>query len=289
MTGFGAAEGRLPGGMVRAELRSVNHRYLTISLKMPAEFAGLEPEIRDRLRQDFERGHLTLSLRWLEPQATRTAPVVRLDVERAREAMARLRELQTAVGLNGDITLDLVARQPDVFMTVEPEAAPVDWGPLEAVIARAAGDCRAMRTREGQVLGAELRGRLERIRRGRSEVAALAPLRLVRERERLRGRVSEILAGQAVDESRLAQEIALLADRFDIAEELVRLEAHLDACLAALASDRAMGKHLGFLAQELGREINTIGAKANDAAMQHLVVDMKGELERFREQLENLE
>lgn len=289
MTGFGAAEGRLPGGPVRVEIRSVNHRYLSVSLKVPAELAGFEGEIRDRLRRDFERGHLTVGIRWLDPAVGRSAPLVRLDVERAREAMARLRELKTAVGLNGDITLELVARQPDVFTTVEPEPPSVEWAPLDAVIGRAAAECCAMREREGEVLAAELMTRLNRIRAGRALVAARAPERLLRERDRLRARVAELLDGQPADEQRLAQEVAFLAERLDVTEELVRLEAHLDACAAALGAGRAVGKQLGFLAQEIGREINTIGAKANDATMQHAVVDMKGELERFREQLENLE
>jgi uncharacterized protein (TIGR00255 family) len=289
MTGFGAAEGRLAAGAVRVEIRSVNHRYLSVALKAPPEIAPFESEVRERLRRDFERGHLTVSVRWLEAGPARSGPTLRLDVDRAREAMARLRELKTAVGLNGEITLELVARQPDVFTTVEPDGAPVEWPGLESILGRAAAECRAMRDREGRVLAEELEGRLALLRALRAEVAARAPARLGRERDRLRAQVGELLDGRAVDEGRLAQELAFLADRLDVTEELVRLGAHLDACCAALAGDRAVGKQLGFLAQEMGREVNTIGAKANDAVMQHAVVEMKGELERFREQLENLE
>jgi uncharacterized protein (TIGR00255 family) len=139
------------------------------------------------------------------------------------------------------------------------------------------------------VLARELAQRLDRVGQLAGSVEARAPDRLVRERERLRAQVAQLLDGKPVDETRLMQELAFMAERLDITEELVRLRAHLDACRDALAADRAVGKQLGFLAQELGREINTIGSKANDSAIQHVIVDMKGELERFREQLENLE
>jgi uncharacterized protein (TIGR00255 family) len=288
MTGFGTAEGRLASGTARVEIRSVNHRFFTLTLKAPNEVLALEPEIRERLRRDLERGHLTVTVR-LPEGAGRSGPIVRLDVDRAREAMARLRELKTAVGLNGEITLELVARQPDVFAVVETDGAPVDWAALEEVVARAGAECRAMREREGAVLARDLAERAARIEELRREVERQAPARLARERDRLRAQVAELLDRQPVDEARLSQELAFLADRLDLSEELVRLAAHLRASTEALAADRPVGKQLGFLAQEIGREINTIGAKANDAAIQHAVVEMKGELERFREQLENLE
>jgi len=289
MTGFGASEGTLAGGLVRAEIRSVNHRYFLVSVKSPPEFLSFETQIRDRLREEFARGHLTVSIRWLEGAPTKVGPQLRLDVERAREAMARLRELQTAVGLSSEITLELVARQPEVFVAVEPGDDPLEWGAFEPILARAAAECRAMREREGEALVSELVGRLDALHAGRLTVEQRAPERLVRERDRLRAQVAELLGGRPIDDQRLSQELAFLADRLDITEELVRLGAHLDACGASLDGDRPVGKQLGFLAQELGREINTIGSKANDAVIQHTVVEMKGELERFREQLENLE
>jgi uncharacterized protein (TIGR00255 family) len=146
-----------------------------------------------------------------------------------------------------------------------------------------------MREREGQALAADLMGRLDAIEGYARTVDARAPSRLVAEHERLKRAVTELAAGVNVDPQRLAVEVALLADRVDISEELVRLRTHLSACREALASDGRVGKQLGFLAQELLREVNTIGSKANDAAITQAVIAMKGELERFREQLENLE
>jgi uncharacterized protein (TIGR00255 family) len=169
------------------------------------------------------------------------------------------------------------------------DAAEIPWGEVEPIVAKAAAECRAMRAREGEVLVAELRHRLELLEASGERVAVRAPERLVRERDRLRGAVAELLDGKPVDEARLAQEIAFQADRLDITEELVRFRAHLGAAREALAAAKPAGKQLGFLAQELGREVNTMGAKANDAEIAHEVVAMKGELEKLREQLENLE
>jgi uncharacterized protein (TIGR00255 family) len=146
-----------------------------------------------------------------------------------------------------------------------------------------------MRAREGEVLVADLRHRLDLLADAAERVAARAPERLVRERDRLRAAVAELLDGKPADDTRLAQEIAFQADRMDITEELVRFRSHVGAASEALGGAKPAGKQLGFLAQELGREVNTMGAKANDAAIAHEVIAMKGELEKFREQLENLE
>lgn len=288
MTGFGAAEGQVAGGTLRVEIRTVNHRFFNLAAKLPSDLAGLEAELKERLRKDFERGHIGVQVRWSNLPALGMARLT-VNVGRAREAAERLRELQTAIGQKGDVPLDLVARQPDVFVVSESDGLPAGWRDVEPIVAEAGRQCREARLREGGVLAAELLGRLELMRTEARDIAALAPDRLVRERDRLRSGVSQLLDGRPVDEQRLAQEIAVLAERLDITEELVRLTAHLDACREALSAAGPVGKQLGFLAQELGREVNTIGSKANDAVMQHAVVAMKGELERFREQLENLE
>lgn len=288
MTGFGSAEGTVGDGVLQVEIRTVNHRYFNLSTRLPSDLVPLEGELRERLRREFERGHVTVSARWVR-QDRRAVATLELDPERARAAMARLRELQAAVGLSGDIPLDLVARQPDVFLPAEEAPPPIPWAAVEPVVARAAEAARAMRAREGQALADELGHRLDLIEGLAGQVRERAPLRVVAERDRLRAAVGVLLDGRSIDEGRLAQEIALLADRLDITEELVRLAAHLAGARAALAGARAAGKELGFLAQEMGREVNTIGSKANDAPMAQAVIAMKGELERFREQLENLE
>jgi uncharacterized protein (TIGR00255 family) len=287
MTGFGAAEGPVAGGRLRVEIRTVNHRHFNLAARLPSELASLEGELRERLRRDFDRGHLAVQARWTERPARDEE--LRVDLERARAVVARLRELQSALALPGDISLELVARQPEVFGTNSGDAAEVAWADVEPVVAQAAAECRAMRRKEGDALANELRHRLDLLEAGARAVAERSPERLVRERDRLRGAVRELLDGRALDEQRLAQELAFLADKLDITEELVRFRAHVAAAREALAADRPAGKQLGFLAQELGREVNTMGAKANDAEIAHQVIAMKGELEKFREQLENLE
>jgi len=287
MTGFGAAEGPVAGGRLRVEIRTVNHRHFNLAPKLPGDLGGLEGELRERLRREFDRGHVAVQARWTEyPER---AGGFGVDLERARLVASCLRELQAALGLGGEITLDLVARQPDVLSTTSEAASEVPWAEVEPVVAQAATECRAMRAREGEALAVELLHRLDLLERASDVVARRAPERLVRERDRLRAAVAELLDGRVADETRLAQEIAFQADRLDITEELVRFRAHLAAVRQALAADRPAGKQLGFLAQELGREVNTMGAKANDAEIAQQVIAMKGELEKFREQLENLE
>ena len=287
MTGFGAAEGPAGAGRLRVEIRTVNHRFFNLSAKLPGDLAAYENDLRERLRQDFDRGHLSVQVRWVED--TVADPVLTLDLARARVAADRLRELQAALGLGGSVDVDLVARQPEVLTWARAEPVETAWTDLEPIVGRAAAECRTMRRREGDALVAELLRRLDLMEQAVRLIERRAPERLVRERDRLRGSVTELLDGRAVDETRLAQEIAFAADKLDITEEIVRFASHVSAAREALAAERPVGKQLGFLAQELGREVNTMGSKANDAEIAHQVIAMKGDLEKFREQLENLE
>lgn len=288
MTGFGAAEGDLAGRRVRIEIRTVNHRWFNLSIRLPAELAMLEADVREALRRDFERGHVSVSVRWTE---TRVAtPAETIDWPKVEAAVQTLRLVQDRLGLGGEVSLDLVARQTDLLR------APIDeplstgtWAELAPTVQAAASACRASRQREGDALTTDLVARLDALDAASARIAQRAPARLAHERDRLRANVAVLLDGRGIDEVRLSQEVALAADRLDIAEELVRLRAHVAAAAHALSGDGAVGKQLGFLAQELGREVNTVGSKANDAAIAHEVVAMKGELEKFREQLENVE
>jgi uncharacterized protein (TIGR00255 family) len=286
MTGFGAADGAVAGGRLRLEIRSVNHRHLSVQLKLPGELSDLEGALRERLRGRFERGHVTVSGRWLE--APQQAEAVVVDVERARALVAGLRRLAGELRLPGKVDLAAVARLPDVVRVSRPESAPDGSGAAD-VLDHAAEACAAAREREGAALCADLTARLDTLAGLARAVSAAAPARLVRERDRLAAAVAELAGGVAVDQGRLAQEIAYLADRLDITEELVRFETHLAAMREALAGDAAAGRRLAFLLQELGREANTMGSKANDAAIAEAVIAMKTELEKLREQVENLE
>ncbi|MDQ3136641.1 MAG: YicC family protein [Gemmatimonadota bacterium] len=287
MTGFGAAEGPAAGGRLRVEIRTVNHRHFNLAPKLPSDLSALESDLRERLRREFDRGHVAVHARWTEyPERVGGLAV---DLDRARLVTARLRELQSALGLAGDVTVEMVARQPDVLSTTLEAAIEVPWTEVEPIVGQAAAECRAMRAREGAALAVELRHRIALLAQAAERIAHRAPDRVVRERDRLRAAVAELLDGRPIDDARLAQEIAFHADRLDITEELVRFQAHIAVVREALEADRPVGKQLGFVAQELGREVNTMGSKANDAEMSQQVIAMKGELEKFREQLENLE
>ena len=288
MTGFGAAEGDIGGRRARVEIRTVNHRWFNLSIRLPAELAALEGEVRDALRRDFERGHVTVSVRWTEDRTF--APADLIDWTRVAGTVEAMRAVQDRFGLSGDVSVDLVMRHADVMRSPADDAVPSSSAAeLAPIVAGAAEACRTARRREGDVLTADLAGRVDALQREAAHVTELMPARLVRERDRMRANVAQLLDGRLIDDARMAQELAMLADRLDITEELVRFHAHLAATREALAKDGPVGKQLGFIAQELGREVNTMGSKANDAHIAQHVVAMKGELEKFREQLENLE
>src|SRR4051812_3963915 len=159
MTGFGAAEGPAGGGRLRIEIRTVNHRYFNLSAKLPGELSAMEGELRERLRRDFDRGHLAVQARWTEGPQRQAA--LAIDLERARLVAGRLRELQSALGLGGEVTVDLVARQPDVLSAASDGGAEIAWSDVEPIVGQAAADCRSMRAREGEALAGELRHRLD--------------------------------------------------------------------------------------------------------------------------------
>jgi len=292
MTGFGSAEAGVLGGRLRVDIRAVNHRYFNPQLKLPSELSGIEGELRERLRQLLERGHVAVTARWVEAP-TQVAGALTVDLDRARQVVAAAKELKKRLKLKGDVDLAFVARQPDVMSGTNGAAATaesaVTWADVKPIVEQAARDVLVMREREGGALAAELTARLDALERGAATIEQRAPERLTAEHERLKRAVAELAGGLQVDPQRVALEVALLADKVDITEELVRFRTHLAACRQALASSDAVGKQLGFLGQELLREVNTMGSKANDAAITQTVIAMKGELEKFREQLENLE
>jgi len=291
MTGFGAAEDRVSSGRLRVEIRTVNHRFFNPQLKLPQDLGGVEIEMRERLRQLLERGHVAVTARWIEGPASERE--ITVDLTRAKQVLAAAQQLKKKLKLKGTVDLAFIARHPEVLTATNGGAGAseqaIQWTEVQPVVERAARDVVAMREREGQTLAAELNGRLDALETAARVVEEQAPARLKAEHDRLKQAVAELTASTTIDEQRLAQEIALLADRVDITEELVRFRSHVAAARAALRSDQAVGKQLGFLAQELLREVNTMGSKANDARITQTVIAMKGDLEKFREQLENLE
>jgi len=287
MTGFGAATGRVGTAQVTVEIRTVNHRFFNPSIKLPAALARFEGEVRELLRQHIARGHVSLTAR-LERQGPAGAVI---DEDRFARYLAQLRALQQRHGLDHPVDAATLLRLPDVISSEGTDDIGGSADELEAVVGQAVAALTAMRMAEGERLRAVLAERIATIERLRESLAERAPERLVAERDRLRRSVRELADGIDVDDVRLTQEIAVLADRLDVAEELDRFAAHIAAFRAALGTNGAnpVGKRLGFLLQEMLREANTTGSKARDTAMLHDVVAVKEELERIAEQVENVE
>lgn len=286
MTGFGTADGDVGSSHVSIEVRSVNHRFFSPSIKLPGWLSRWEGEVREALRRSISRGHVTLMARVERAREADTA----IDEARFASYVERLRDLKQKYTLEGPIDLATVLRLPDVISADAEE----DEGTAEelvAIVNRAVAALAVSRESEGKRLEKLLVDRLSLIDAAVMRLAERAPHRLTEQRDRLKATVAELASGVQVDEQRLAQEIAILADRLDVGEELDRFHSHLAAFREAIAGNgtEGVGKRLGFLLQELLREANTTGSKANDAAMIRDVVAIKEELERIREQVENLE
>ena len=286
MTGYGAAEGTVGRSRVSIDVRSVNHRFFNVTIKLPPELNRWEGEVREALRQLVTRGHVTLSARYERLNDS----IANIDEARFAASAAMLRELRDKYGLGGDVDVATVLRLPDIIAPLG-EPTSEDGSELTRLVASAAEKLRDSREREGSKLRDEIVQRLSVIEGALSRINERAPQRVLEQRDRLRESIRQLAAGVAVDEQRLAQEVAVLADRHDVQEELARFSVHLGAFRQALNTDGAdsVGKRLGFLLQEMLREANTTASKANDAGMQGDVVTIKEELERIREQVENLE
>jgi len=294
MTGYGEAELDTPVGRLRAEVRSVNHRYFSANLRLARQLERFEPLVRESLRGALPRGAVSFSLRLEAPDADAgtAGPALQVDAARGARYLAALRSLQQELQLPGDIDIALLSRFGDLITPAEDEgAAPVSADLVERVTVAAAQAAVAMRGQEGERLAADLDARLAAMEAALERIGARAPARLVVERDRIRRVVSDLLDGIPLDEDRVAREVAFLAERWDVSEELVRLRSHIELFRATMRSgtDEPVGKRLSFLSQEMNREANTIGSKANDALIEHEVIAIKDEIERLREQVENIE
>lgn len=289
MTGYGSVESAIGERTARAEIRAVNHRFLNLSIRLPGELACHEAALRKLLRDRFSRGHLTVVIGWIADDGQN--PDAGIDFAQAVVAKEALGRLCQQLDLVESISIEQVLAFPDVLGSRNSSTAmpPVEWPQLHPVVEQAIEACIESRRREGAELAADLAQHLDSLGRLAAAVEELLPARLEHEMNRLRDAVAALTGGIDLDQARFAQEVALIADRVDVSEELVRMRVHLGAARETLGSAGPVGKRLGFLAQEMGREINTIGSKANDATVAQHVVAMKGELEQVREQLENLE
>ena len=292
MTGFGGASVRCGDWSLALEVRSVNHRHLDARVRLPRTLSALEPQLRARVQQRFARGKLDVTV--VAPEGGTPAPRLDIDLAVARDYLAAGRALAESDGVPGALDASALLALPGVARLSEPELAEGELRePLLAALDEALDALAAMRASEGAALARDLEARLVRVAElaggleGRSAEVKQAAI------ERLRKRTRQLEAETGLlDEARLHQEISLAAERMDIAEEVVRLRSHVAQfreLLAEAGPEAPVGRRLEFLLQELGREANTIGSKGSDAPIAHEVVELKGELERIREQVLNVE
>ncbi len=287
MTAFGRGEAADRGRAWTVEIRSLNHRYSDIKVRLPRQYAPLEEAIKREVGNSYSRGHIEVTLN-LSGTAALTPPA--LNLELAREYLNGLQLLQSDLQLPDPPTLAMLGGLPGIFSPAEDAQAPEEaWPLIRKALGAALADTELMRKREGEATKRELLERLATIRRAWEQLNTQLPGLNQRRQEKLRQRLETLLNGVELDPWRLAQEVALLADKTDVSEELVRLASHLDQFEAFLTAAEPSGRRLDFLLQEFFREINTIASKINDSGVAHLSVELKNEVEKMREQVQNLE
>lgn len=288
MTGFGAGEARIAGGRVRVEVKSVNHRYLDVTVKGPREYVSLETRVLEAVRARLKRGKVDVFVsRTTDPGEP---GAVKANIPLARGWKDALETIRRELALPGEVTLGMIAGQRDIVLAGGDEADPErDWAAIEKALAEAIDKNAAMRAEEGRRTLGDLRGLAAELTRLAAAADLRAPKVVEEHRARLVERLKKLLGDTTLEPSRLEQEVALLADRTDVHEELVRLAGHLDQLGTILDGGGEIGRKLDFLLQEIGRETNTLGSKANDAELGRVVVDLKATAERIREQIQNVE
>jgi len=288
MTGYGRSEVRHAHLALTVEARSVNHRYLDIALRYPRLYAPLEARMKQRVSTYFTRGRIDITLAQQENADPRRA--LSLDHTLAQQYYDALQRLQESLGLPGAIDLSMMASLRDVFKVEEASAdVESDWDIIAQGLDAALQALHTMRQQEGEALSRDFHLRLQAMAQQLQLIRQRVPQVVVEYRQRLEQRVKDLFAQFELDPNRIAQEAILFAERADVTEELTRLEAHIQACTQLLVSSQAVGRKIEFLVQEMHREVNTIGSKSNDTAISHSVVELKSELERMREQIQNIE
>lgn len=288
MTGFGRAEQNSRYGRLTVEISSVNSRFLELSVRLPRPLASLEPKVREALTASVRRGKVGVFINLAEPENQANGSSI--NEAAAEKYLKQLVRLQKKLGLQGDITITDLLRFPDIVAGERPEPdLDAIWKVIETTLAKATKRLVSMRAREGKALTTDMRARLkimtglirdiEKATRGATKLYA----------ERLAARVEELLNGRKPDPGRMEEEVALFADRTDIAEECTRFRSHIDQFSATLKQNGAAGRRLNFILQELNREVNTIGSKGSAFGISSNVISLKEEIEKLREQVQNLE
>lgn len=289
MTGFGRGRAEGDGVTVTVELKSVNSRFCEISVRGPRELSEKEVDLQNRIKQDVSRGRVTAHVA-IEPDAGASA-VAGINTSAAQAYKNLLQQLVGELGISDSIRLEHILRFPEVVERTETADRGIDvvWPTVAQALDEAVQNLCAMRRQEGDALRTDLANRLKAIEDDLGVVNERAPERVAAARVRMHERIAELVGDDRLDRDRLEFEIAILADKLDVNEEAVRLASHIVLFREALDSGDPVGRKLNFITQEINREINTIGSKANDSDLAHVVVRMKEELEKIREQVENIE
>jgi len=291
MTGFGKATAESENISVTAEIKSLNSKFLDIYCRIPRTYSEREIEIRNQITQALERGKVEFNLTITPVGDANAGTIVNRAVVRAyfRDLQKTAQELTFEA--NPNELLRMALQMPNVYLTdatTNDQQAAHDWVFIQQVVQASLKKCNEFRLQEGQVLETIFRQSIEKIGDLLAQVTELDKSRIPAVRERLRKNVRDLVENENFDPNRFEQELVYFIEKFDISEEKVRLQNHLTYFVETLQSKESNGKKLNFIAQEMGREINTIGSKANDAAMQRVVVEMKDELEKIKEQTANV-
>lgn len=288
MTGFGRGELEKDGRVWTAEVRCVNNRYLDLKMKLPRGYACLEEKIRKKVTETYIRGRVDLLVSVIGDFSD--LQEVKVNLALAAGYRDALHALSEEFGLENMITPQLLAGYPDVLVREQKdEDVLVIWEMVEKVVDAALENCDTMRAQEGEVLTADLQGRLNFFEKTITDIEKNIPELLEQRQRNLLERLDKLLANVQLDPVRLAQEVAVMADKTDVTEEIVRLRCHIGQFSLFLAEETGVGRKLDFLIQEFLREVNTLASKINDATVAHLTVDLKSELEKMREQVQNIE
>jgi uncharacterized protein (TIGR00255 family) len=289
MTAYGRGEAEGPSQKWLVELRSLNHRFLELSLNLPKRLWGLEDRLRKLIKSRIPRGRVEMQLTW--ETLGEKALTLKIDPDLARQTAAMLRELAAAAGLTEGLRLQHLLHFSDLFIGKTNQEIELEdtWEAVSQAVNQALDVLDQMRLTEGAALAADLALSLAGIRREAAGIQTQAPLLPQLWREKVSARLAELAGEVGVDEARLAQEVAFLAERRDLSEELARLDSHLAQFDETLKAEAPVGRKQEFLLQELLREANTIGSKAGDLLISQAVLEIKGYLERLREQVQNIE
>ena len=289
MTGYGRAEVAKKGLSATVEIRGVNSRFLEVSARMPRTLSQRENDVREIVRGYANRGKVSV-LVTLVAETNGVAPL-KINVDAAKAYYKLLEQLRREVKLKEPVNLSHLLQFSEVLETgEESEAGEAEWQLVEQALHAAMKDFNKMREKEGKELAKDLKKRVEWMGATVEKIEKLSKERIPEERKRLHQRIAELLENKAVvDQNRLELEIALLSEKLDVTEECVRFRSHTKFFLEAMAKEESAGRRLNFLIQEINRETNTIGSKSNDAPIAHLVVKLKEELEKIREQVQNVE